>query len=241
MYFLKVLVVACIMAICSSLVAAAQSNSILEQQIVPNVCNYTTVETGLGMTNSSSCPLFAPTIAEINQNKGRPVITGVYDAVHTVSFRVQVGDVAYTLGSSAELTADGNVWVLDLGSLKKPLASGEYGILVEAIGDDAQTRRVESSVNIEQAGGGLQSGQTKLGSSENGSNLPDAPSPVPDSEQKPTEEPKIFTVAQGVFEDRGLPLFAAVLAAAGLFTFIALVRRRNLRSNWDEYYDIMHE
>lgn len=138
MYFLKVFAVVCAIAGFVGPVAMAQSSSTLEQQITPNVCSYTTVETGLGKTHDNTCPPFAPKIVSMNANAGRPVITGVYDAVHTTMLRVRFGGVWYASGKSAELNTDGNVWVLNLVTLERPLQAGEYTIEVETTNADGE-------------------------------------------------------------------------------------------------------
>lgn len=128
--------------------AQSGADSTIEQQITALNCNYTTVETGLGRVHDSTCPVFAPIIASLNLNGGRPIIKGVYDAAHSTLFRVQMGGVWYVLGSSAELTANGNVWVLDLSGLSRALGAGEYSILAESEGEDGAVRQAKDTLVI---------------------------------------------------------------------------------------------
>ena len=127
---------------------SAQSGSTLQQQIEAVSCSYTTIETGFGVVHDSNCPVFAPTIERINSNNGRPIITGIYDAVHAVGFRVRVGDVWYVLGKSSELTTSGNVWTLNLSNLEEALRLGNHDIIVEMEGDDGEVRHVKSVITI---------------------------------------------------------------------------------------------
>lgn len=153
-------------ALCAVLLVApsvlAQSDSTLQQSIVPDNCSYTTVETGLGRQNDSDCPAFAPIIESIIVVNGRPIIRGIYDAVHTKTFRVQVAGVWYVLGVDHELTADGNVWVLDLSGLAYALSAGEYTVVAEAVMDNDEVMNGGAIMNVTSEQGGVGAPNTGL-------------------------------------------------------------------------------
>ena len=114
------------------------ADSTLQQQILPGACSHTTVETGTGTVNDVDCPLFAPEIIEVNTNDGKPIITGVFDAIHTSQLRIYFMGRMYVLNTHAELTANGNVWVFDLSGLESPLEDGQYSFRIETVMTDDQ-------------------------------------------------------------------------------------------------------
>ncbi len=182
----------------SSALAQSQADSILEQQIMPFNCNYTTVATGRGMTHDSTCPHFSPKVEIIDSNDGRPIITGIYDAVHTLVLQIQIAEVWYTLGINAELTASGNVWVLDLSRLANRLPAGEHIISVKAEGDDGETRWAQASVVI----------------------LPEVVVEPDDDEELEADPPRIGRLIDGVAEAPLPPLIAALIIGGGLTLFV---------------------
>ena len=117
---------------------------------------------GICETNPSdiTCSMVAPTIVEVNDNDGRPIVKGTYDRLRTSTLKILVAGVVYTLGIDAELTAVGNEWVLDLSGIAVPLVSGEYTIVVEAIDNNDQSQVVERVFEVS---------TTPPGGSQNGS------------------------------------------------------------------------
>lgn len=221
MYFFKLLAVVFAVSLLAapSVFAQSSASSTLEQQIRALECNYTTVETGLGRTHASTCPHFAPTIEIIDTNMGRPIITGIYDAVHTKELRIQVGDVWYVLGVNKELTVYGNVWVLNLSNPQHALPEGDYLIIVETMGDDGELRRGEATMQLVLSG---------PDSEEPGEPTPDPSGPTPRAP------------VQDMLHASWLPLGASIIITGLLFFFIILKRRRNEEDEWAEYYAIMH-
>lgn len=130
--------------------SAAQST--LQQEILAIDCTHTSPATSSGMQNDPACPPFAPTINQIESREGRPLISGVYDAVHTSQFRVMVAGVWYTLGVDPELTTNGNAWQLDLGSLSAPLQEGQYEVRAEATHQGGQILSAIQTFTIVQPG-----------------------------------------------------------------------------------------
>ena len=142
------ILVALLMLPVTTVAAQTTSDSTLQQEILAINCNYTTIETGLGMVNDTNCPIFMPIVVSLEANNGRPLIRGVYDAVHTESFRVQLRGLWYVLGEDVELTADGNVWVLDLRDLTIPLPVGRYVVLAESTMTGGQVLTGDASLRI---------------------------------------------------------------------------------------------
>ena len=208
----------------SVVLAQSSARSSLSQEITAFECNYTTVATGLGKTHSSTCPPFAPTIAIINTNMGRPIITGVYDAVHTKSLRVQVNNQWYTLGSSPELTVDGNVWVLDLSNPRHALSSGEYLVVVETEDNDGTVRHGEAMMKL------------LVGDAVGGDDTA-----TPGNEQPYVPDFVSPSFTQGLLDNPLLPLGVAATLTGWGSLFIIANRHRNKADNlWKVYYAIMH-
>ena len=131
-------------------------DSQLEQQILPQDCNYTTVETGSGVVNDIDCPTFPPVVSNVDVNDGRPVIIGVYDAIHTEELKVWVNGRWYVYGVDSELTTNGNVWKIDLSQLTNPLPAGDYELIVETTdqGDIKQSSRTNFTVDTKKSDDG---------------------------------------------------------------------------------------
>lgn len=208
--------------------AQSDSDSKIEQQITPNLCSYTTIETGFGVVHDSTCPVFAPTVERINLNGGRPIITGIYDAIHSINFRVQVANKWYVLDSSSELTTNGNVWMLDLSKLDDPLPVGRYDLIVEMAGDDNKVREVRAVVVV-----------PPIGSSQ-GKTDPETPSKGDETEeegevQPPTDEtddsaesPVDETEARRISL---LPLAVTLLASLIISWFLLAARKKRRKKD----------
>ncbi len=140
-----ILVLSIIISLISSSTVMA-NNSQLQQEILPQDCSYTTVETGNGVVNDIDCPTFPPVIDNVDVNGGRPVVVGVYDAVHTAELKVWVDGRWYVYGVDRELTTSGNVWTFRMSSDSNKLDTGQYIFKVETVDH----------------GGVLQSGQTEF-------------------------------------------------------------------------------
>jgi hypothetical protein len=80
-------------------------------------------------------PPGAPTVNSLTTTSRTPVLTGTWDPSEAVLLQVTISNSAasysatYTLGSSAQLTASGTSWTLDLTGTT-PLAVGTYNVLV---------------------------------------------------------------------------------------------------------------
>jgi len=103
----------------------------LRQVIEPLDCTITETSNGSGTTINSDCPPQAPLVSSVQVNDGQPIIRGLFDAANAQAFRVHFLGVWYQLGVDAELTATGNVWTLNLGSLTPPLSPGSYPLLLQ--------------------------------------------------------------------------------------------------------------
>ncbi|HEU0266602.1 MAG TPA: hypothetical protein VFQ70_03170 [Candidatus Saccharimonadaceae bacterium] len=121
---------ALVMALLAACIASAAPVR-FKQTITPLDCTITRTSNGSGTVATSDCPPQNPTIETINENGGRPIIRGLYDAANAAGFRVFFADRWYVLGVDSELTVIGNVWTLDLSGLDTPLAPGDYDIVVE--------------------------------------------------------------------------------------------------------------
>lgn len=103
-------------------------------QITQNVtgydCSHTTLATS-GAMNDPQCAVFAPTLEEVDGNNGRPIMKGVYDAVHASAFRVFFDGRWYTSGVDSELSVNANRWILDLSGLAPPLLPDDYTVHLE--------------------------------------------------------------------------------------------------------------
>lgn len=104
----------------------------LRQEILPVPCEST--------PESPPCPMNPPTVGAVSSNRGRPFLTGLYDANKSARLLIEVAGVVYELGKNPELTALNGVWTLDLTELVTPLPSGHYEIWVTTI----DTQGVES-------------------------------------------------------------------------------------------------
>lgn len=179
---------ACLLTVLVSLFVAPMvtaqsgSSSTLEQQINPVGCNSTTIATGMGITHDSTCPIFAPTIESIASNQGRPIIRGIYDAAHSSMFRVRIASLWYVLGTHAELTANGNVWELDLSSLKTPLDEGTYAIIAEMRATDGSLLQTGDAVVVRT----VEPSQGETPVPDEGGDIDDKPD---SEEQTPVETP----------------------------------------------------
>lgn len=71
----------------------------------------------------AAVPVGVPTVNTILDASTQPVITGTYDNTYSTTFTVTVDGVTYTLGTSPELTAVGNMWTLDLNGSAQTLAT----------------------------------------------------------------------------------------------------------------------
>lgn len=100
----------------------------LRQEILPVPCEST--------PEAPPCPMNPPTVGAVSSNKGRPFLTGLYDANKSVRLLIEIAGVVYELGKNPELTVLNGVWTLDLTELVIPLLSGHYEIWVTTI--DAQ-------------------------------------------------------------------------------------------------------
>lgn len=106
--------------------------SALRQQLLEPDCS----------ESADACEMAKPSIEKITINDNRPVISGTYDAAFSRHLRVALGGRYYTFSVDDQLTAHGNVWVLDLQSLSQPLMPGAYELIVESEGFDSSIRRV---------------------------------------------------------------------------------------------------
>ncbi|MCB1433095.1 MAG: hypothetical protein KDK75_11640, partial [Alphaproteobacteria bacterium] len=70
-----------------------------------------------------------PAVDSLLTREPAPAIHGTWGASLSNSLKITVGESPYTLGTSPELTADGDAWTLKLAS---PLADGEYDVSAEA-------------------------------------------------------------------------------------------------------------
>lgn len=127
---------------------ADSAHSTLEQQITAIDCNHTTVETGMGIVNNDNCPTFPPSVETINANEGKPIIIGVYDAIHTHMLQVRFHGKMYRFGVDPELTVNGNVWKLDLSGLADPLPAGDYPVAVQTTNHDGATAEANNTLKI---------------------------------------------------------------------------------------------
>lgn len=99
-------------------------------------------------TETNTCKMKPPTIGAIDKNNGKPLINGTYDNVIARHLRVTFNGKTYVLGVDSELTADGNVWTLDLREIAKPLASGNYQLSVEAEDGNGKTLRDVATITF---------------------------------------------------------------------------------------------
>ncbi len=130
-----------LLATVMSLVVSTAADAIdyqLRQEIKPLDCTITETSNGSGTTINSDCPPQSPLVTTVFPGGGRPIIRGLFDAANCQTFRVRLLETWYTLGLDPELTAIGNVWILDLSDLAEPLVVGEYVVYLEMIthGDD---------------------------------------------------------------------------------------------------------
>lgn len=117
-------------------------NSTFSVEITPLDCAHTTYTTAVGEVNDADCAWFDPAISIVEPRDGRPIIRGVFDAIHTkidpetgvASLWITVNGQTYVLGVDSELTVDGNAWVLDLSHAAEVLfAPGEYPISMTVV------------------------------------------------------------------------------------------------------------
>lgn len=154
----------------------------------------------------------------------------------------------YVLGESTELTADGNVWVLNLSRLKHALSEGEYVILVEATGDDDKVRTGRATMEIARLSTGQESGvQPPVSAPDLGEGEPTPGVPQPKPEQPaptttptPTPTPTPTAPIKEVVRTSFIPLALLVALVGWVLLFILSRRRRTREGRWSGYYDIMH-
>lgn len=112
--------------------ALDSEQSQLSQTVQPITCVYTTTATGDTTSSSTDCDsLAAATLDEVQPRDGRPLLGGTVTAVGLTGFRVWVGGVWFTNGSSPYLNVFGTNWTLDLASITLPLPAGDYTIVLE--------------------------------------------------------------------------------------------------------------
>lgn len=110
----------------------------LRQEIGGYDCSHTTLENGNAM-NDPRCGVFNPSMEDFDSNNGRPVIRGVYDAVHSTGFRAFFAGRWYTAGVDSQLSVNANLWTLNLSGLDPPLLPGDYPIQLEMTDLDHNT------------------------------------------------------------------------------------------------------
>lgn len=209
-------------------IAQSGSGSTLEQQIVSVGCNFTTIETGMGVVHASTCPVFAPKIERISPNRGRPILKGIYDAAHALVFRIRIADSWYVLGKHSELTATGNVWELNLSTLESPLPEGTYAVIVEMQATDGSLLQIGGAVAVEAMNPPQGGDRTDTSEKEGDKDDKDAggqdnePFVPPGSEQQPISPEE--TTKQSFL----IPLIV-VLVGSGIVLLVAVLRRRRYR------------
>ena len=159
-----------------------------------------------------NCEMKTPTIASIDRRFGRPVIEGTYDAAFTSTLRIIFGGVTYELGSSSELTANGNKWRLDLSRLQPALNTGMYELIVEVIGFNKETKQIKIVITITEDDLRGDDGQ---GGDPNGSE--ESP-PSPSDRPRPMAPDEI----SGYTSNQAL---IGVLILSGVFTYIYIVQK----------------
>ncbi len=115
----------------------------LYQEILPVPCEST--------PDAPLCPMKPPTVGAVSVNKGRPFLTGLYDADKSVRLLVEVADRVYELGVDFELTSIDGVWTLDLTELVTPLVTGNYEIWVTTIDSYGSESRGQGQLIVEQS------------------------------------------------------------------------------------------
>ena len=145
---ITVLLLSIVVSVTMSSNAIAQESQ-LEQAIIPQDCNYTTVETGNGVVNDIDCPTFPPVIDNITVNDGRPIVVGVYDAIHTSELKVWVDGRWYVYGVDTELTTSGNVWTFKKSKNDNQFVPGKYVFKVETVdhGGIVQSGQAEFTID----------------------------------------------------------------------------------------------
>jgi len=103
--------------------------------------------------NESSAPttmslVILPGVGSIEDNGGKPIVHGTYDAQNSQRLRVRVNNVWYTLGTNPQLTTSGNSWTLNLSSLSTPLAPGQYAVMAESTALDGEVMGDESNATL---------------------------------------------------------------------------------------------
>ena len=135
--------------IVSPLTVSAQ-NVQLQQTIMPLDCTLTTLFYAGGTSANTDCDPQPPQIDNIDINKGRPIITGKYDASNSLLFRVKLNNVWYVLGQpGSRLTSNGITWKLDFSDITEPFDEGTYEIVLEMIARDGETLGSSSSIEID--------------------------------------------------------------------------------------------
>ncbi len=110
---------------------AEASNYQLHQVIEPIVCTNTAVHTGTIVTVSSSCSeSYLPMITEVIVTDTKLILRGKYDSLHSRSLRIQVFGVWYTLGESPNFTSSGDIWQLDLSTVRPVITPGQYDVRI---------------------------------------------------------------------------------------------------------------
>lgn len=140
-------------AVCMCLLFVPMSASAeklqFRQTITPLDCTLTTLANGSGTVINTDCDPQPPQIDNVNINNGRPIITGKYDAVNSLFFRVKFNNVWYTLGApNSRLTATGNLWRLDFSNITEPFEQGSYEIILEMTTTEGDTLGGSYTVTI---------------------------------------------------------------------------------------------
>lgn len=79
----------------------------------------------------TTTPPSIPTVNNLINNNGLPIITGTWDQNNATDLTVTVNGVTYVLGTDPELTTDGSGnWTLDLSGATTPLSNGTYNVSV---------------------------------------------------------------------------------------------------------------
>jgi len=90
----------------------------------------------------------APTVDTITWVGGQPILQGSYDSSNSVHLRIFVADRWYELGSSPELSVQGDRWRLDLSHLEPPLSPGRYEVIAQATSRDGSIYGSVSGYNL---------------------------------------------------------------------------------------------
>ncbi len=112
--------------------ALGSKNTMLSQTVDPITCVYTITEAGGSTSSSTACDSLAPaTLDTVEPRRGKPLLGGTLTTVDLLNFRVWVGGEWFTSGISNSLVINGGFWTLDLATLSRPLAVGDYSIVLE--------------------------------------------------------------------------------------------------------------